>query len=187
MLFSIIKWSIISLTLIFLVHHLYTFLMNTLTVPKIKDLVNKPKEQYKDLFQTMQQNSKKPGANGIGANGIGANGIGANGIGANGIGANGIGANAISTDMTEELSSFLNDLKKNGENSANSLGMGANGLGMGANTIGANDNIGLGVNGFGANGLGASANDIGSNAFANVNGTISTANEFNSASGFSAF
>jgi hypothetical protein len=57
MLFSTIKWIFISLTLIFLVHHLYTFLMNTLTVPKIKDLVNKPNEQYRDIFASMQKNA----------------------------------------------------------------------------------------------------------------------------------
>lgn len=87
MLFLILKWSTISLTLIILLHHLYTFLMNTLTVPKTKDLITKPKEQYKDIFQTIQKsnsaniqqsdNNKK-----------------------------------TNTDMADELSSFLNDLKK---------------------------------------------------------------------------
>ena len=86
MLFLILKWSIISLALIILVHHLYTFLMNTLTVPKIKDLVNKPKEQYKDLFKTMQQN-------GMQGNMQSNN-------------------KKTNTDMADELSSFLNDLKK---------------------------------------------------------------------------
>ena len=33
--------------------------MNTLTVPKIKDLVNKPAEQYKDMFSTLTQNQMK--------------------------------------------------------------------------------------------------------------------------------
>jgi hypothetical protein len=91
MLFSILKWSIISLALIFLVHHLYTFLMNTLTVPRIKDLVNKPKEQYKDLYQTMQGASVSNGAT-----------------------SNGASIKAQINDeknMTDELSSFLNDLK----------------------------------------------------------------------------
>jgi hypothetical protein len=91
MLFSVLKWSIISLSLIFLVHHLYNFLMNTLTVPKIKDLVNKPKEQYDDIFQTMQKGTqpqvqkKTPEVK----------------------------------DMTDELSTFLKDLKKTGENKKN--------------------------------------------------------------------
>ena len=83
MFFSIVKWVIISLTLIFLVHHLYMFLMNTLTVPKIKDLVNKPTQQYKDIFDTIQHSSKNVET-----------------------------VDDTSTTMTAELSSFLNDLKK---------------------------------------------------------------------------
>ena len=59
--------------------------MNTLTVPKIKDLVHKPSEQYKDIFDTMQkgtiQNKNK---------------------------------NTLedSSNMTNELTQFFNDLKK---------------------------------------------------------------------------
>jgi hypothetical protein len=53
MFFSIGKWGIISFMLIFLIHYLYLFLMNTLTVPKIKDLVNKPNEVYRDMFATL--------------------------------------------------------------------------------------------------------------------------------------
>ena len=83
MVFSIIKWTVISLTLIFLIHHLYMFLLNTLTVPKIKDLVDKPNEQYRDIFATLNNNKAKA---------------------------------PITTEqnMTEELSLFLNDLKKKG-------------------------------------------------------------------------
>ena len=103
MIFSIIKWSIISLTLILLVHHLYTFLMNTLTVPKIKDLVNKPKEQYKDIFQTIEQKKN----------------------------------NTVHTqNMTDELASFLKDLKKNDQGAAVSEKTSANANAMG--TMGAN-------------------------------------------------
>ena len=40
------------------------FLMNTLTVPKIKDLVNKPQEQYKELFQTANGRSGSGGGDG---------------------------------------------------------------------------------------------------------------------------
>jgi uncharacterized protein YfdQ (DUF2303 family) len=65
------------------------FLMNTLTVPKIKDLVNKPNQQYDDIYATLQTKHAKQ-------------------------------ANAqaqASTEkehaITDELSSFLNDLKKN--------------------------------------------------------------------------
>lgn len=57
--------------------------MNTLTVPKIKDLVNKPTQQYKDIFDTIQHSSKLVET-----------------------------TDDSNNTMTAELSSFLNDLKK---------------------------------------------------------------------------
>ena len=91
MVFSIIKWTIISLTLIFLIHHLYMFLLNTLTVPKIKDLVDKPNEQNRYIFATLNNNNKAKAP--------------------------------INTEqnMTEELSLFLNDLKKKGSTKGSTL------------------------------------------------------------------
>ena len=126
MFFSTLKWILISLTLIFLVHHLYMFLLNTLTVPKIKDLVNKPNQQYKDIFDTLGSASVttlKP-------------------------------LNHINNNdpVADELSSFLNDLKKNtattGQKKSNndfesytsdSLGNGINGNSIG----GGNSNYSL--------------------------------------------
>ena len=90
MVFSIIKWTVISLTLIFLIHHLYMFLLNTLTVPKIKDLVDKPNEQYRDIFATLNNNKAKAPIN-------------------------------TEQNMTEELSLFLNDLKKKGDAKGSTL------------------------------------------------------------------
>jgi hypothetical protein len=51
----IIQMSIISLILIILVHYLFTFFKTNLTVPKVKDLVNKPQRQYEILFDTMKE------------------------------------------------------------------------------------------------------------------------------------
>jgi hypothetical protein len=78
--------------------------MNTLTVPRIKDLVNKPKEQYKDLYQTMQ------GATSTTSNGASVS--------------NGASIKAQINDeknMTDELSSFLNDLKTTNNTNENAL------------------------------------------------------------------
>ena len=50
----IIQMSIISLILIVLVHYLFTFFKTNLTIPKVKDLVNKPRKQYEALFDTMK-------------------------------------------------------------------------------------------------------------------------------------
>jgi len=87
MFLSFLKWGVISLTIIYLIHHLYMFFLNTLTVPKIKDLVNKPTEQYDEMFKLLQgkgiRTAKKDTTN--------------------------------DDKMTEELSSFLNELKKKPE------------------------------------------------------------------------
>ena len=52
-----LQWIIVSLTLIALLHYLYTFFKNTLTIPKIKDLVHKPSESYNEIMNTIQKTS----------------------------------------------------------------------------------------------------------------------------------
>ena len=47
----IIQSGLISFILIFLIHYLFTFFKENLTVPKVIDLVNKPKEQYENLLK----------------------------------------------------------------------------------------------------------------------------------------
>ena len=51
--------SIFSIILIFLVHHLITFFKSTLTVPKIKDLVNAPAQKYETMWNVMGSNTLK--------------------------------------------------------------------------------------------------------------------------------
>ena len=53
MLFWSIKITLLSFILIFLVHYLINFFKSTLTVPKIKDLVNTPTQKYENMFNTM--------------------------------------------------------------------------------------------------------------------------------------
>ena len=55
MLIWTIKTAIISFLFIFLVHHLILFLKSTLTVPKIKDLVNSPHHKYQHIFDTLSK------------------------------------------------------------------------------------------------------------------------------------
>ena len=59
MLYWTIRWILFSLILIFLVHYLYTFLTNTLTIPKVKDLVNKPTEKYDEILNTIKSEPNK--------------------------------------------------------------------------------------------------------------------------------
>jgi hypothetical protein len=135
MFFSIVKWTIISLTLIFLVHHLYSFLMNTLTVPKIKDLVNKPKEQYNDILQTIHKgtNAKRSDHD-----------KGTNAKRSDQDKGKDIRSDTMqSTDntMTDELSSFLNDLKKTGGEQASISGASISGASIVSANISAANNI----------------------------------------------
>lgn len=57
MLYWTIQWIIISLILIILLHNLYTFLKNTLTFPKVKDLVNRPTQRYNELLSTIKNDN----------------------------------------------------------------------------------------------------------------------------------
>jgi hypothetical protein len=51
----ILQISILSIAIIFLVHHIIYFLKNSLTVPKVKDLVALPSKKYQDIFNTITQ------------------------------------------------------------------------------------------------------------------------------------
>ena len=52
MIYWTIKWIFISFILIFLIHYLYSFLKTMLTVPKVRDLVNKPVFRYDEIIST---------------------------------------------------------------------------------------------------------------------------------------
>ncbi len=50
----ILQVGIISLILIFLVHHIFNFLKTTLTVPKVKDLVNSNNMKYDSIAKVLE-------------------------------------------------------------------------------------------------------------------------------------
>jgi hypothetical protein len=54
----IIQITIISIILIFLVHHLINFFKSVLTVPKVKDLVNTHNEKYKNIYETISNTTE---------------------------------------------------------------------------------------------------------------------------------
>ena len=58
MLSWIIQITIISIVLIFLVHYLFNFFKETLTVPKIKDLVNVPNKKYENMYNIISKNNE---------------------------------------------------------------------------------------------------------------------------------
>ena len=53
----IVQQTIMSFILIILVHYIYIFFKNNLTTPKIKDLVNKPSQQYNEIYKSMADNT----------------------------------------------------------------------------------------------------------------------------------
>jgi hypothetical protein len=59
----ILQISIISIIFIFLVHHLLCFFKTTLTVPKMKDLVNSPVKKYQDIFDTISNSNTNINSN----------------------------------------------------------------------------------------------------------------------------
>ena len=62
MLFWTMKITIISIILIFLVHHILVFLKTNLTTPKIKDLVYAPTQKYDAIFNAMNTNAMNTNA-----------------------------------------------------------------------------------------------------------------------------
>jgi hypothetical protein len=57
MLSWVIQITVISIILIFLIHHLVNFFKSTLTVPKIKDLVNTSTQKYENIYNIIKKNS----------------------------------------------------------------------------------------------------------------------------------
>ena len=58
MLFWAMKWTTMSVVLILVMHHLYIYFMDTLTVPMNKDFIHKPVEKYKEMLDTIRDAPK---------------------------------------------------------------------------------------------------------------------------------
>ena len=58
MLKNIVLYVVLSLTIILGFHYLYTFLKSNLTTPKVIDLVKKPDEEYKKIYDKIQTNTE---------------------------------------------------------------------------------------------------------------------------------
>lgn len=43
-----------------LLHYLYNFFKDTLTIPKVKDLIHHPSKQYEKLFESIQKGDYEP-------------------------------------------------------------------------------------------------------------------------------
>lgn len=54
--FDIIKQLLISSVIIFTIHYIFNFFKNNLTIPKTKDLIERPKHQYNKIFSIVNSN-----------------------------------------------------------------------------------------------------------------------------------
>jgi len=99
----IIKVTIFSLLLIFLIHYLYTFFKTTLTAPKLKDLVNKPQAKYNTIYKSLQNTADGGSAN------LEDRDDGDSGGGGGGSNANNIIASKTS-NMKSELMKYVKEL-----------------------------------------------------------------------------
>lgn len=49
MFFNIIYTAVVSIIIIFVIHNIFEYFKSTLTTPKVKDLINKPKTEYERI------------------------------------------------------------------------------------------------------------------------------------------
>jgi hypothetical protein len=100
MFFWSLQITIISITMIFLVHHLLNFFKNTLTVPKVRDLVNIPQQKYDNIYNILNAGQNLNVGQGLN---VGQNlnvGQGSNSIN-----------NHVKQEAKIEISSMKNELK----------------------------------------------------------------------------
>lgn len=53
----IVQVSFFSIIFIFLIHHILLFFKETLTVPKVKDIVSSTNKQYSEIFSTINHST----------------------------------------------------------------------------------------------------------------------------------
>lgn len=61
MIFWITKQIILSIILIAIIHYIYAFFKNNLTIPQVKDLINKPQQQYDEIYKTIKSEKTSSG------------------------------------------------------------------------------------------------------------------------------
>ena len=57
MLLWMLWWILVSLLLIFLIHYLYVYLKNALTIPIVRDFANKNEKRYDDMLAPINDKS----------------------------------------------------------------------------------------------------------------------------------
>jgi len=111
----IVQATALSLCLIAVLHYLYIFFKTTLTVPKVKDLVNRPQKQYDAIFKTMgNTNNNHNNHNNVKINASSASTTDISSLPILGSSDTSRESNAMS--MKQELKHFLKELNSNSNN-----------------------------------------------------------------------
>ena len=53
--FWVVQVVIVSIVIIFILHNLYMFFKEMLTIPKMKDMVKRPQQKYESLFRELEE------------------------------------------------------------------------------------------------------------------------------------
>ena len=51
---KIVYTSILSIVILMLLHHIYSYLKKNLTIPRVHDMVNKPEKKYQEIYNKLQ-------------------------------------------------------------------------------------------------------------------------------------
>jgi hypothetical protein len=112
MFFYTLKTIFISFLLIALIHYLYAFFKNTLTVPKIKDVVHKPAQRYDEMYDLLSTANRGSGRQQQGQS-MGQEQEQSMERQSMGTGPQSMGPQSMGPQsMADELNTFLNELKK---------------------------------------------------------------------------
>jgi hypothetical protein len=98
----------VSFIIIFILHNLYFFFKDTLTVPKMKDMVKRPQQRYDALFRELRMRNESSSAATISAAAISAAAISAAAISEAAI--NAAPSSEANDDMKHELKRYLMEL-----------------------------------------------------------------------------
>ncbi len=107
---NFVFYIIISVVIISLLHYLYSYFINILTVPKIKDLVTKPGQEYKNIEKIILNNKETL---------INDNNIAPNGDDTTDISNLKNITPETKNDMKNELKNFFNELNVNNLSDSN--------------------------------------------------------------------
>ena len=111
MLFWTLQITIISIILIFLLHNLIGFFKSTLTVPKVKDLVNAPAQKYENMLSVLSASSSNSGSSSSSSSSF--------------VSSNTYLPEPGASSMKNELKSFLKNKLKGGATSSSDEGINA--------------------------------------------------------------